>query len=212
MVAVRAVQVVQAVQARTLRKDKMINLPAFGLYDLAVFVLIFALVYGLLVRSRFFSSADVPAIIAVAVGLIALMSSFFVSFLITFLPYVLTVMFFIFLVIFLLSTALVPQNSIVDYLKRSSLTPALVIFVMFIFGLIAFGTVSSYYPGVLSPINSTATNKSGAVISTSSFPYDLTSTYILSILTNPSFLTTLLTLMAMTIAVFALTRQTPGKK
>ncbi|MCW1294981.1 MAG: hypothetical protein QXP07_03985, partial [Candidatus Parvarchaeum sp.] len=122
----------------------MINLPAFGLYDLAVFVLVFALVYGLLARSKFFSSSDIPALIAVAVGLITLMSSFFVSFLITFLPYVLTIMFFIFLVIFLLSTALVPQNSIVDYLKKSSLVPALVIFVMFIFGLIAFGTVSSY--------------------------------------------------------------------
>ena len=193
----------------------MINLPAFGLYDLAVFVLVFALVYGLLARSKFFSSSDIPALIAVAVGLITLMSSFFVSFLITFLPYVLAIMFFIFLVIFLLSTALVPQNSIIDYLKKSSLVPALVIFVMFIFGLIAFGTVSSYYPGVLGVPTSTvtnATNSSAVVISTSSFPGDLNAAYILSILTSPSFLTTLLTLMAMTIAVFALTRQTPGKK
>ncbi|MGC8533659.1 MAG: hypothetical protein ACP5MV_03485 [Candidatus Parvarchaeum sp.] len=189
----------------------MINLPAFGLYDLTVFVLVFALVYGLLARSKFFSSSDVPALIAVAVGLITLMSSFFVSFLIAFLPYVLTVMFFIFLVIFLLSTALVPQSSIIDYLKKSSLVPALVIFVMFIFGLIAFGTVSSYYPGVLGA-NSTATNITAAKVSTSSFPGDLNSTYIMSILTSPSFLTTILTLMAMTIAVFALTRQPPGKK
>jgi hypothetical protein len=193
----------------------MINLPAFGLYDLAIFVLVFALVYGLLTRSKFFSSSDVPAIIAVAIGLITLMSSFFVSFLITFLPYVLAIMFFIFLVIFLLSTALVPQSSIIDYLKKSSLVPALVILVMFIFGLIAFGTVSSYYPGVLGITNSTTsttTANSTAVISTSSFPGDLNSVYILSILTSPSFLTTLLTLIAMTIAVFALTRQSTGKK
>ncbi|MCL4376601.1 hypothetical protein M1558_03895 [Candidatus Parvarchaeota archaeon] len=193
----------------------MINLPAFGLYDLAVFVLVFALVYGLLARSKFFSSSDIPALIAVAIGLITLMSSFFVSFLVAFLPYVLAIMFFIFLVIFLLSTALVPQSSILDYLKKSSLVPALVIFVMFIFGLIAFGTVSSSYPGILGATTSTATNatnSSTVVVSTSSFPGDLTSTYILSILTSPSFLTTLLTLMAMTIAVFALTRQTPGKK
>ena len=189
----------------------MINLPAFGLYDLAVFVLVFALVYGLLARSKFFSSSDIPAIIAVAVGLITLMSSFFVRFLVTFLPYVLAIMLFIFLVIFLLSTALVPQSSIIDYLKKSSLVPALVIFVMFIFGLIAFGAVSSYYPGVLGITNSTNTN-STAVVSTSSFPGDLNSAYILSILTSPSFLTTILTLMAMTIAVFALTRQPPGKK
>jgi len=188
----------------------MINLPAFGLYDLAVFVLVFALVYGLLARSKFFSSSDIPAIIAVAVGLITLMSSFFVRFLITFFPYVLTIMLFIFLVIFLLSTALVPQSSIIDYLKKSSLVPALVIFEMFIFGLIAFGAVSSYYP-VLGVTNSTNTS-STAVVSTSSFPGDLNSAYILSILTSPSFLTTILTLMAMTIAVFALTRQPPGKK
>ena len=189
----------------------MINLPAFGLYDLAIFVLVFALVYGLLARSKFFSSSDIPALIAVAIGLVTLMSSFFVSFLITFLPYVLTIMFFIFLVIFLLSTALVPQSSIIDYLKKSSLVPALVIFVMFIFGLIAFGTVSSYYPGVLGVVNSTTANNT-TVASTSSFPGDLNSTYIMSILTSPSFLTTILTLMAMTIAVFALTRQAPGKK
>ena len=190
----------------------MINLPAFGLYDLAVFVLVFALVYGLLARSKFFSSSDIPALIAVAVGLITLMSSFFVSFLVTFLPYVLAIMFFIFLVIFLLSTALVPQGSITDYLKKSSLVPALVIFVMFVFGLIAFGTVSSHYPGVLSVKNSTAVSSGVAAASTSSFPGDLNSRYILSILTSASFLTTVLTLMAMTIAVFALTRQTPGKK
>ncbi|MEM0143449.1 MAG: hypothetical protein QXL94_05815 [Candidatus Parvarchaeum sp.] len=189
----------------------MVNLPAFGLYDLAVFILVFALVYGLLARSKFFSSSDIPALIAVAVGLVALLSSFFVSFIVTFLPYVLAVMLFIFIVIFLLSTALVPQSSITDYLKKSSLVPALVIFVMLIFGLIAFGAVSSYYPGVLGVTNSTTT--SGApIVSTSSFPGDLNSTYILSILSSPSFLTTVLTLMAMTIAVFALTRQTPGKK
>ncbi|MCL4396906.1 hypothetical protein M1494_00990 [Candidatus Parvarchaeota archaeon] len=190
----------------------MINLPAFGLYDLAVFVLVFALVYGLLARSKFFSSSDIPALIAVAVGLITLMSSFFVSFLVAFLPYVLAIMFFIFLVILLLSTALVSSSSITDYLKKSSLVPAMVIFVMFIFGLIAFGTVSSYYPGVLGAVNSTTTSSTVTAVSTSSFPGDLNSTYIISILTSPSFLTTILTLLAMTIAVFALTRQVPGKK
>ncbi|MCW1294394.1 MAG: hypothetical protein QXP07_00945, partial [Candidatus Parvarchaeum sp.] len=67
-----------------------------------------------------------------------------------------------------------------------------------------------YYPGVLGAVNSTTNNTTA--ISTSSFPGDLNSTYIMSILTSPSFLTTILTLMAMTIAVFALTRQAPGKK
>ncbi len=189
----------------------MITLPTFGLYDLAVFVLIFALVYGLLARSKFFSSPDIPALIAVAVGLVALTSSFFVSFLVSFLPYVLATMFFIFVVIFLLSTALVSQTSITDYLKKSSLVPAMVIFIMFIFGLIAFGAASSSYPTALNGANSTSTIGSIAV-SSSSFPGDLNSTYILSILTSPSFLTTILTLLAMTIAVFALTRQVPGKK
>ena len=190
----------------------MVSLPTFGLYDLIVFVLIFAVVYGLLARSKFFSSSDIPALIAVAVGLVSLTSSFFVSFLITFLPYVLVILLFIFLVIFILSAALVPQGLMVDYLKRSSLIPAMVIFIMFIFGLIAFGVVSANYPNLFVSTNSTSTNSSVIASSSSSFPGDLNATYILTILSSPSFLTTLFTLLAMTITVFALTRQVPGKK
>ncbi len=191
----------------------MVSLPIFGLYDLIVFVLIFAVVYGLLARSRFFSSSDIPALIALAVGLVSLTSSFFVSFLMIFLPYVLIILLFIFLVIFILSAALVPQGSIVDYLKKSSLVPAMVIFIMFIFGLIAFGVTSSYYPNVLAGITSPTNSTTGvtSVSSTSSFPGDLSGAYIISILTSSSFLTTILTLMAMTIVVFALTRQVPKK-
>lgn len=199
----------ETVQARTSKND-MVSLPTLGLYDLAVFVLVFALVYGLLARSKFFSSSDIPALIALSVGLITLLSSFFVRFVVTFLPYVLAIMLFIFLAILLLSTSLVSQTSIVDYLKKSSLVPALVIFMMFIFGLIAFGTVSAYYPGVLA--SSTTNSSTSAAVSTTAFPSDLNSTYIISILTSPSFLTTILTLMAMTLVVFALTRQAPGKK
>ncbi len=197
----------------------MVNLPIFGLYDLIVFILIFAVVYGLLTRLRVFSSSDVPALIAVAIGLVSLTSSFFVSFLISFLPYVLTILLFIFLVILLLSASLVSQNSIMDYLKRSSVVPAMVILMMFIFGLIAFGSVSAYYPsvlGVTSPTNtstvvSSSTAPSAITISSNSFPGDLTGTYVLTIVTSPSFLTTILTLLAMAIVVFAITRQKPNK-
>ena len=192
----------------------MVNLPIFGLYDLIVFVLIFAVVYGLLARSKFFNSSDIPALIAVAIGLLSLTSSFFVSFIVTFLPYVLVTLLFIFLVIFLLSASMVSTGSITDYLKKSSLVPAMIILIMFIFGLIAFGAVSANYVGIFGPTNSTNSSSTTSVapISTSSFPGDLNSTYILTILTSPSFLTTLLTLMAMTIVVFAITRQKPGSK
>lgn len=188
----------------------MVNLSVFGLYDLSVFVLIFAIVYGLLSKTKVFSNSDIPALIAVAIGLMALTSSFFVSFIVTFLPYVLVTLLFIFLVIFLLSAALVPKDSMETYLKKSSLVPAMVIFIMFVFGLIAFGTVSSYYPSTFNSSNSTAVSTVNPP--STSFPGDLSTQYILSILTSPSFLTTILTLMAMTIVVFAITRQTPGKK
>jgi ABC-type amino acid transport system permease subunit len=194
-------------------KNNMVSLPIYAFYDLIVFVLIFAVVYGLLSRFKFFNSSDIPALIALAIGLLSLTSSFFISFIITFLPYVLAILLFIFLGIVLLSASLVSQGSITDYLKKSSLIPAMVIFMMFIFGLIAFGTVSSNYPGVLGvATNSTTTSSSTIAATSSSFPGDLSSTYILTILTSPGFLTTLLTLMAMLIVVFSITRQKPGAR
>lgn len=191
----------------------MVSLPIFGLYDLIVFVLIFSIVYGLLAKSKFFNSSDIPALIAVAIGLASLTSSFFVSFIVTFLPYVLVTLLFVFLVILLLSASLVSKGSMTDYLKKSSLVPAMIIFIMFIFGLIAFGTVTSHYPkGTFGAANSTSITNSSIIASKSSFPGDITSTYVLTLLTSPSFLTTMLTLMAMTITVFAITRQRPGGK
>ena len=166
----------------------MVSLPIFGLYDLIVFVLIFAIVYGLLSRSKFFNSSDIPALIAVAIGLTALTSSFFVSFLITFLPYVLVTLLFIFLAVLLLSAALVSQGSIIDYLKKSSLVPAMVIFMMFIFGLIAFGVVSAGYHKIGATSSTTAASTTSVInASTTSFPTDLTSTYIITLLTRELF-------------------------
>ncbi len=212
----------------------MVSLPTFGLYDLLVFVLIFSLVYAVLSRSKFFDKSDIPALIAVAVGLISLASTFFVTFIIAFLPYVLAIAVFVFLIILILNTAMVPQEGITSYLKKSTLVPALVIFMMFIFGLIAYGYASSQsHSGTLSPstvcVGCTTSSSSGGSSSSGSsssgggssssgssssggtpvnqnFNY-ITSQYIISILTAPQVLSLILTLMAMAVAVFFITRE-----
>ncbi len=181
----------------------VVTLGNVGLYDLVVFLLIFSVSYGFMRRFKFFDSSDIPALIALAISLVALTSSFFVSFIATFMPYVLFILVFIFLIILLLSVALVPQESITSYLRKSTVVPGLVVMMMFIFGLIAFGTVSSQQTGASGSYSVSATNTTV----TSTFPTDLTGQYIISIFTNTTFLSMILTLLAMTLAVFAMTRE-----
>jgi hypothetical protein len=108
-----------------------------------------------------------------------------------------------------------------SYLKKSTLIPVLIIFMMFIFGLIAYGTAASQNVGsytaptgcvgacsgsnATSSGSGTSSGSSGTVIRTSFS--DETSTYIISILTAPSVLSLLLTLFAMAMAVYFMTRQ-----
>lgn len=199
----------------------MLSLPIFGMYDLLVFVLIFSLVYAVLSRSKFFSKSDIPALIAVSVAIVSLGSAFFVSFIIAFLPYVLAILVFLFLIMLLFNMATVPQEAVGSYLKKSTLIPVLIIFMMFIFGLIAYGTAASQNAGsytaptacvgacsgsnATSSGSGTSSGSSGTVIRTSFS--DETSTYIISILTAPSVLSLLLTLFAMAMAVYFMTRQ-----
>ena len=188
----------------------MVNLLSFGVSDIVTFVLIFAVIYGIISRSRLFQKPDIPALIAVSVAILALLSSFFVYFLEAFIPYVLAILVFIFLVLLLLSTASVPQAAISNYLSKSAMLPLLVIFIMFIFGLIAYG----YAVSQVSPITSSTTTPSSVTSTTTStgvnasmFPNDITSGYILSIITAPSVLSLILTLAAMAIAVHFMTRE-----
>jgi hypothetical protein len=197
----------------------MILSVVFGAYDLIVFLLVFTIVYGLLSRSKFFTASDLPALIALAVAFAALASSFFVAFILQFLPYVLAILVFLFLILLLLYTIGVPSEAVSGYLKKSTLVPAILVLVMFIFGLIAFGNTSALFYSSTSHVVSTTSHptsvnssSSGAVSSISSsttFPSYLNSAYVLGILTNPSVLSLLLTLGAMAVAVYAMTRETP---
>ncbi|MCL5018103.1 MAG: hypothetical protein M1573_02595 [Candidatus Parvarchaeota archaeon] len=193
----------------------------FGAYDLLVFLLVFSLVYGLLSRSKFFLSSDISALIALAIGLSALLSSYFVVFIINFLPYVLAMIAFVFLMLMLVHTIGVSNESVGSYLKRSTLVPAIIILMMFIFALIAYGNTSAYFlpsassaPAVSPPTTTTSTssgstNPANAISTSTSFPSYLDGAYILGILTTPSVLSLLLTLAAMTVAVYAMTKETP---
>lgn len=198
----------------------MISAPLFGIYDLLVFVLIFSLVYAILSRSKFFDKSDIPALIAISVALISLASSFFIYFILAFLPYVLGILLFIFLVILLFSTATLPTETIGSYLKKSTLVPAIIIFMMFIFGLIAYGSaasqgMSSSYSPPTSCVSSCGSAGSGGSTNTTSGGggqivrtsfNDVTASYIISILTAPQVLSLLLTLFAMAMAVYFMTR------
>ncbi|MCL4399574.1 hypothetical protein M1293_03680 [Candidatus Parvarchaeota archaeon] len=188
----------------------MVNLLSFGVSDIVTFVLIFAIVYGLLSRSKFFQKPDIPALIAVSIGILALVSSFFVYFIESFIPYVLATLVFIFMILLLLSTALVPQDAISNYLRRSAMLPLLVILIMFIFGLIAYGyavsQVSPIVPSTSANVTTSVTSPP-TTVNASTFPNDLTNGYVLSIITAPSVLSLLLTLGAMAIAVHFMTRE-----
>ncbi len=198
-----------------------LSLQIFGIYDLVIFVLVFALVYAVLSRSRFFDKSDIPALIAIAVALVSLASAFFVDFVIAFLPYVLAILVFLFLIMLLFNTATIPQESVGAYLKKSTLVPVLIVFIMFIFGLIAYGAASQQLG--TTPVastaciancgssstaaNSTSSNSSsGSVTVNHSLDY-ITSAYVISILTAPSVMSLLLTLAAMAVAVYFMTRE-----
>ncbi len=199
-----------------------LNLAIFGVYDLVVFVLVFALVYAILSRSRFFDKSDIPALIAVGVAIVSMASSFFVAFVVAFLPYVLAILVFLFLMMLLFNTATIPQESIGAYLKKSTLIPVLIVFMMFIFGLIAYGAASAQFGGAQpsstaciancgtstnsSASNSSSSGSSSGVVVNTSFNY-ITSSYVISILTSPDVMSLLLTLAAMGVAVYFMTRE-----
>ena len=187
----------------------MVNniLNSLGIYDLIVFLLIFSVTYGLMKKFKYFETSDIPALIAAAIALTALTSSFFTSFLLTLMPFVLVILVFMFLVILLLSTALIPQDSIVSYLKKSTLVPAIVIFMMFVFGLISFGTVLGQSPAVAAGSSGTSTVAATSASLAGVFPTDLSAAYIMQIFTTPSFLSLILTMIAMTIAMLYITKE-----
>ena len=184
----------------------------YAIYYVLVFVLVFSLVYGVLSKYKLFQKSDIIALIAVSVAAISLASSIFVAFIVAFIPYVLAIVLFIFLVILGYVSALGPTEGITSYMGRSVLVPAIVIFLLFIFGLIAYGAASS---AVNAGQPSAPASGGGGSSSGGSAPSgpavrysfsDISSTYIIEILTNPSVLSLLLTMMAMALAVYFMTR------
>ncbi len=194
-----------------------LSLTIFGISDLLVFVLVFALVYAVLSKSKFFNKPDIPALIAISIAILSLASAFFVDFIIAFLPYVLAILVFLFLIMLLFSTVTIPQESIGSYLRKSTLVPVLIVFMMFIFGLIAYGAASQQLSapavssstcisncGTASSASNSTNNNQGAV--NKSFNY-ITGAYVISLLTSPNVMSLLLALAAMAVAVYFMTRE-----
>lgn len=190
----------------------------YAVYYILVFVLVFSVVYGILSRYRIFDKSDIIALIAVSVAAIALVSSVFVAFIVAFIPYVLAIVLFIFLVLLGYMSALGPTESVSAYVKKSVLVPGLIIFLLFIFGFIAYGAAASTVNSGSSSPSATTQPSGGSPPSGGSAPSgpvarysfsDISGQYIIAILTNPSVLSLLLTMFAMAIGVYFMTRDEP---
>ncbi len=182
--------------------------PVPGTYYVFVFILIFAVVYAVLVRTKFFDRSDIPALIALAVAASSLLSTFFVSFVITFLPYVLIVVVFVFVVILILATGNVPSESVTKVITKSALVPAIILFILFIFGLIAYGIVSTNIPSL--PSSNVSLNLHSSTPYRSSLS-NISASYIIALITSPSVLSLIITLAAMALAVYFMTRNPISK-
>lgn len=186
----------------------------YAVYYVLVFVLVFSVVYGILSKFKIFEKSDIIALIAVSVAAIALASSIFVAFLISFIPYALVIVLFVFLVLLGYMSALGPTESVSGYMKKSVLVPGIIIFLLFIFAFVAYSTASATVNAGSSSLSAT-TSSSGGSPSGGSAPSgpavrysfsDISGQYIIAILTNPSVLSLLLTMMAMAIGVYFMTR------
>ncbi len=188
----------------------------YAVYYVLVFVLVFSVVYGVLSKYKLFQKSDIIALIAVSIAAISLASSIFVAFIVAFIPYVLAIVLFIFLVLLGYMSALGPTESVSGYMSRSVLIPSVVIFLLFIFGFIAYGAASSTVNAgqssnaVPTSSSSGSSTNSGSTSSGPAIRYsfsDISSTYIIEILTNPSVLSLILTMMAMAMGVYFMTRE-----
>ena len=177
----------------------MVSLIVPGLSYVFVFLLVFAVIYGLLSYVDIFKRRDINAIIALSVALITLLSSFFVVFVSTYIPMVIAVVLGIFFIILLLATTLTPTKSVTAYLTRSPLVALLIIFIMLLFSLEAFGTTYNFFSP---PSNSTAINPHISPILSGA----LNSTYIVTLLTSPNVLALIISFLVMIFGVYFMTR------
>lgn len=168
-----------------------------------VFLLVFAVVYGILSYLDIFKRKDINAIIALSIGLITLLSSFFVVFVSIYIPMVVAIALGIFLVILLLATTLTPTKSVTAYLGRSPLVAILIITIMLLFGLEAFSTTLH----VLSPPSNT-TNTTPTINPNVSpiLSGALNGSYIISLLTSPNTLALIISFIVMLFGVYFMTR------
>lgn len=177
----------------------MVSLIVPGMSYVFVFLLIFALVYGLLSYVNIFRRRDINAIIALSIGFLALFSSFLVTFISFYVPMVIALALGVFLVILLLTTTLTPTKSITTYLIRSPLVALLIIVLMLLFAFDAFGTT---YRAFNPPANSTAINPHVSPLLSGA----LNNTYMMSLLTSPNVLALLISFLVMIFGVYFMTR------
>ncbi len=174
-----------------------------------IFLLVFAVSFGFLSKLDLFKRDDINAIVAVVIAFLALVSTFFIVFVTVLIPEVMLLLLFIFIVLLLLETAGVTSDSIKKYLAKSALIPLVIIFILFLFSITAFGTALS----MTSPPKNTTTTTSSTntinVTNTNVSPLlsgNFSFSYIIYILTNPNVLSMIVTLVIMALVVYFLTR------
>ncbi|MCW1301985.1 MAG: hypothetical protein OH316_02525 [Candidatus Parvarchaeota archaeon] len=180
----------------------MVSLIVPGISYVFVFLLIFAIVYGLLTYVDIFKRRDINAIIALSVGFLALLSSFFVTFISLYIPMVIAAVLVVFLAILLLATTLTPTKSITSYLVRSPLVALLMIFIMLLFAFNAFGTTYTIFAPHSNSTTSAAINPNVSPLLSGA----LSGTYIVDLLTSPNVLALLVSFLVMLFGVYFMTR------
>lgn len=156
--------------------------------DAVVFILTFALSYGLLTRIKFFDSPSVNALISLAIGLLIIFSAPVVSFIQFIIPSLALYILIVFFIVFILTAMFVPISNIQDYVSHSSFVIAISIGIVFFLILFAFASLSS--PSSSSPSSGISS----------------------PIHVNPDFLTSLVALIIMVGAVYYMTRRPVEEK
>ncbi|MEM3829995.1 MAG: hypothetical protein QXP36_12410, partial [Conexivisphaerales archaeon] len=112
-----------------------------GELDAVVFILVFAITYGILNRVKIFEAASVNALIALALGILILFSTPIVAIIDQMVPYIALYVLIVFFVMFILVSAFVPTKNIEDYMSHSGLFVAITIALIFFIFLISFSNL-----------------------------------------------------------------------
>ncbi|MCW1292409.1 MAG: hypothetical protein QXX36_02320 [Candidatus Rehaiarchaeum fermentans] len=112
-----------------------------GEVEAVVFILIFAIAYGILSRIKLFEEASVNALIALALGILVVFSTPVVIVIEHFVPYIALYILIVFFIIFILVSAFVPSKNLEDYMSHSSLFVGITIAIIFFIFIFAFTSI-----------------------------------------------------------------------